>query len=278
MHSKNKAQGSLEYLLLIGGSVLIAAIVIISVTYLFSSENSNTSKTVYQSSYSCLAAQTDSSLIGYWQFEGNLNDCSLYGHDGTASTTSAFEEGVIGKAISLDNATADYVDFGNINLTGDQLTVEFWVNAIDNSGLGEGDNFAPILIDWMNGSSNGTLLCYIKSNPGWSAGNNFDTNSILCTYDSGSSLNDLGTVFTDWYDEWHHVAFVLDGTDFSVYVDGVLDNSKSTFINPISPDNEIFALSKRDWTYGVPFHGYIDELRIYDRALDQPEIQEHALN
>lgn len=277
MYQKNKAQASMDYLLLIGGSVLVASLVIIMITSLISSNKSDTSKSVYQKNYSCLTAKSESLLIGYWQFEGNLNDCSLNNHQGTAFGNPSFDNGKIGKAIFLDNSTGDYVDFGNIDLTGDQLTVEFWINAVDNSGLESTDNKAPVIIDWMEGSLDGTLLCYIKSNPSWSGGN-FNINSIICTYgSSGSILNDLGTISTAWYGEWHHIAFVLDGTDFTVYTDGVFEGTISGASN-IFPENEIFALSFRNWVYGVGFHGYVDELRIYKKALSQSEIQVHALN
>jgi len=51
---ENKAQGALEYLLLIGGAVLIAAIVIVILTSMGSTGNINNSNTRFQHAYNKL--------------------------------------------------------------------------------------------------------------------------------------------------------------------------------------------------------------------------------
>ncbi len=228
----------------------------------------------------------DDNLFGLMNFNNistlNENDTyivdhSTYGNNGTVyggaqiTTTSKY-----GKAIDLID-DGDYVDYGNINLTGNQLTIAWWMKVDSNSGLTTSSNLAPVIIDWMKGSpsayQDGTLLCYIKTNPGWSGGN-YLTNSTLCTYSSSNSqLNDLGTDFNSWYGGWHHVAFTLDGTDFRAYVDGLPNGTKTGAAN-ISPENETLAIGHRNWNYGEYFDGQIDELRIYNKTFSADEIQE----
>jgi uncharacterized protein (UPF0333 family) len=54
----NKAQGALEYLLLIGGAVLIAAIVIVILTSLAGDQGAQHSKGVYHDKYNDLTHST----------------------------------------------------------------------------------------------------------------------------------------------------------------------------------------------------------------------------
>ena len=70
---------------------------------------------------------------------------------------------------------------------------------------------------------------------------------------------------------WHHAAIVWDGTNKSIWYDGVMrasDQSATTFdANPIEIGVDI--------NNGVPasaFAGILDEVRIYNRALTQAEI------
>jgi hypothetical protein len=68
---------------------------------------------------------------------------------------------------------------------------------------------------------------------------------------------------------WHHVAYTYDGRTHRLYVDGVQRDTATT-----APDNGAVA-SARLGTYHQDkeyFRGTMDEVRIYDRVLGQPEV------
>ncbi|MCK4401314.1 laminin G domain-containing protein, partial [bacterium] len=74
---------------------------------------------------------------------------------------------------------------------------------------------------------------------------------------------------------WHHLAGTYDGSWMRLYVDGVEEGT---------PVNQVFTipttatdLTIGSWSPGShPFHGAIDEVRIYKRALSADEIADHA--
>jgi concanavalin A-like lectin/glucanase superfamily protein/type IX secretion system substrate protein len=73
--------------------------------------------------------------------------------------------------------------------------------------------------------------------------------------------------------EWYHVMVTYDTTDLKIYVDGVLNNTSTNSLGAIS-------LNSNDWGIGASptssiysFNGEIDEVTLFNRALDASEIQ-----
>jgi hypothetical protein len=102
-----------------------------------------------------------------------------------------------------------------------------------------------------------------------------NNNTIRLTIQDSSGYASLPTTTTFNDGEWHHVAFSIDrdGTSY-VYVDGVLDNSGDlTAING-SIDNSITAIVGSLGGTDRFLNGILDELRIYNRALSESEIQQ----
>ena len=80
--------------------------------------------------------------------------------------------------------------------------------------------------------------------------------------------------------QWHHVAFVRDtaANEFRAHIDGAPEpltphnsaGSDLTFTTPPRIGNDYRPGA------GVPFHGTLDELAVYDRVLSSATIQRHA--
>jgi hypothetical protein len=92
--------------------------------------------------------------------------------------------------------------------------------------------------------------------------------------DSSLKLVDAnkGTPLTK--DEWHHIAMTYDGAKIDVYLDGELDDTSSEILGVIAENDKAVLIG------GMPtgwcFKGLIDEVRIYNRALDANEIKSLA--
>jgi hypothetical protein len=72
--------------------------------------------------------------------------------------------------------------------------------------------------------------------------------------------------------EWIHLAFTFDGSYATVYVNGVDEEGPKPFaIGPDVDATVYIGVSHPD--EGRTFHGYLDEVRIYDKALTADEIQ-----
>jgi hypothetical protein len=88
---------------------------------------------------------------------------------------------------------------------------------------------------------------------------------------SGTEVYVMTTGVTDG--NWHHVVGVYDGAELSLYVDGSLATSSSTF--GATPATSTDDLSIGSY-YGVggTFGGEIDQLRMYDSALSSSQISD----
>ena len=75
-------------------------------------------------------------------------------------------------------------------------------------------------------------------------------------------------------DTWYHAAYVIEGTGPSdmekLYLNGVLVDSRISTWNGINDDNYDVYIGYE--SINNPFHGIIDEVRIYDMALSDAAI------
>jgi hypothetical protein len=72
-----------------------------------------------------LATDVHSGLVAYYPFEGNFQDTTGNGNDGTPRGGPVFVQGVLGQALSLDGIN-DRVELPPV-LMRDDFTVVFWM-------------------------------------------------------------------------------------------------------------------------------------------------------
>jgi hypothetical protein len=77
--------------------------------------------------------------------------------------------------------------------------------------------------------------------------------------------------------QWHHVAGVYDGTAGIIYIDGVLDVAQAATGQINASDFDLYIGENAQAT-GRYWNGLIDDVRLYNRALSQMEIQQIILN
>jgi hypothetical protein len=70
---------------------------------------------------------------------------------------------------------------------------------------------------------------------------------------------------------WHHIALTYDGLSIRLYINASLVGST------IYPNHQINT-TPSDLIFGRNYHGYIDEIAIYDQALTQVQLQNHFIN
>lgn len=77
---------------------------------------------------------------------------------------------------------------------------------------------------------------------------------------------------------WHHYAFTVDGGTVKLYKDGILADSVAFAYTPLDilGETPIIQLGKANWGSGEWAKGSIDELRIYDYAIDSAEVMADA--
>ncbi|HHE76850.1 MAG TPA: LamG domain-containing protein [Candidatus Parcubacteria bacterium] len=202
-----------------------------------------------------------SNLVGYWSFDGStingttVQDLSGNGNDGTIHGATP-TIGKVGQALSFDGVD-DYVDCGNdesLNIT-DEITIEAWVKGI------------------YSGDSKG-LICKGQS------GNAVDVNYYVF-FNGGQARFYIGdgTIYNGIYsypltdNQWYYLVFTLDATHLNLYIDGEFYTRTTRMIDPKTNDKKL-TIGDLNTVHGFPFHGLIDEVRIYNRALSADEIEE----
>jgi hypothetical protein len=200
------------------------------------------------------------SLVAYFPFNGNANDESGNGHNGTVYgariTTDRYNlagqaydfkyDGYYSDNIELPG-TSDY----NFSTTG--FTLSAWVKFSGEAGAG---NNYPIIAKHICGEQSGYILMLY--------------NSKLTFWLAGSGgYNVVGTPddYTD--NSWHQVTAVYDGINQYIYVDGGLKNS--IVFNYAVFNTANLSLGGYNGCNGG-FNGKVDEVKIFNLPLTAAEI------
>lgn len=196
-------------------------------------------------------AQTGDLLV-YYPFNGNADDESGNGNNGAVFGAVLTEDrfGNPNSAYSFDGID-DYIAYNTLWATPpEELTFAAWFNAMSTSEgkiLYHGDNgeFQILTI-------NDTTVSAVHLSSGW----NF-TRSPAVT------------------NEWHFVAGVWKkGESLLIYLDNILYDSLAVLDEPLDDVGVNYQPSIGSYSRanGAYFEGYIDDIRIYSRALTPGEI------
>jgi hypothetical protein len=215
-----------------------------------------------------------SMLANYWMIDETLQlhlkldetsgtaagDGSVYARPGTLTNGPVWSTGRTGGALTFDGAN-DYVEIsGYKGVAGTtSRTCSAWIKT-------SGSTSNMVIMDW------GTAVSGQK----WLFG--IFTTGQLALY-TWTPYIQTNISITD--NQWHHVAAVLtnDGTpdvnEIKLYVDGLLQAttvSSAQAINTIWAANVLLGACDNAGAKGFYFNGLMDEVRIYNRALNEQEI------
>jgi hypothetical protein len=208
---------------------------------------------------SAIDLDTDPALVGWWTFDegsGNIAaDSSGNGNDGTLNGPLEWTtEGKIGGAMAF-TGPYNFVlveDAPSLNMT-QEITIAAWINP-----SWTGNN--RILQKSSGGGDNQYRL--IKE-----GGNN-----IRVHFPPAPNFEITGNLPPQG--EWTHLAATYDHSMIRVYYDGVVVGETAFSDNLGVSDGQLFIGNK--WAQapaGDEFNGIMDDVRIYNRALTQSEIQ-----
>jgi hypothetical protein len=214
-------------------------------------------------------------LVGYWPFCGNANDVSGTGNNGTVNgatlTTDRF--GNTNSAYSFDGLS-NYISINNASsLNPMSISISGWVNNSSNP-TNDQEGVKALITKWFqqvncgNNGDNYTLQISRYNNTNLLAAASVYNNSLSSAI---ASSNDIIGLFN-----WHHFTFIHDGlTGEKLFVDGVLVSSNSVAGNLCSTSNKLyFGCDNALGTLWRFFHGKLDDIAIYNRALTALEIQQ----
>ena len=202
-------------------------------------------------------------LVGYWPFNGNANDESGYGNDGTVygATITTDRFGLANKAYYFDGLN-DYIHIPfNNNLT--NVSVSFWYNA--SSATSTWPTFF-----WFGQNANiNNIVLYCQLT--YYAGANGNLFSRIVT--TSTNYYDIQTANVPTLNAWHHVCVIFDKTGnlFKLYLDDILAGQITTVGDLLTSD--FINIGTHDPAFNDEWvKGSLDDYRIYNRALTNSEI------
>ena len=199
-------------------------------------------------------------LVGYWPFNGNANDDSGNGNNGTVSgailTTDRF--GNSNTAYSFSNSsiliTNQFYNNGWAN-----YSICLWFLTVNknqssqnifNTSPHDGEGFG------YNHANKPNLFSHWKNeNPNIHSWNIFSANALV--YNPTNNLT------------WYNLVIVKSGNIYSYYVNGVFDKSSTATISAI---NQLTGLRFGSIGAAEYLNGKLDDIGIWNRALTQAEI------
>ena len=159
----------------------------------------------------------------------------------------------------------DFVTLGNLDVSGSQLTIEALVNAQGFANCRLNDCRVVSKATGTSPSQHTWMLSTIAVE---------DENRLRFRLNTGGSTKTLiatrGAVQTG---SWHHIAATYDGSQMRLYLDGeeVGSTSMSGSIDQ-NPSVEAWIGGNPNSPQSRPWHGGIDEVRIWREARSQAEI------
>ena len=221
-------------------------------------------------------------LVGWWPFNGNANDESGNGNNGTVSgaTLTADRFGIAAAAYDFDGID-DYIevsDTSELSFGSDDFSVAIWFAMKDSTGSGSScvpDDNGFILSMWETGGSPGQnewlLYCdYPGNNPQIRV-----EEDVTQTLFNSEGTTDLSGSLNDW----NFILGVREGDFLKIYLNGVEENS--VFVGNITINeagrNVLFGAT--NVALGAPgcnvFSNIkLDDSGIWNRALSECEIEE----
>lgn len=200
-------------------------------------------------------------LVAYYPFDNDADstvfDASGNNAHGVFVGYPAWNDGIIGKAIDLDGIES-YVNVGNHDGLFDfteQITLMAWVlqrdaaNGESNEWISKGD------FTWALKHRQDPFYEFFIYNGTW----------VVCRVTDADEI-------ASHNDEWHHFAGTYDGFTLNLYVDGEW-RAETQHEGAIDTDTLGVCLGTNTSYLNRLFNGLLDEVRIYDVALDELQVK-----
>ncbi|MFA5077461.1 MAG: LamG-like jellyroll fold domain-containing protein, partial [Candidatus Micrarchaeia archaeon] len=189
---------------------------------------------------------------------GKTRDYTMFGNNGTVN-------GATWNATGGWNGTGGYLfSSGNITVP-DNDDLEFdkpfsitgWVNPSDISS-----QFVNYLVTKGSGSASGFYLGFVGSDASTCGG----VDGAVYIW-NGSSLFCSNTTLTT--DAWTFIAATFNGSNTSIYIDGILENSDNAIVYGANAYNLLLGIrNDGSWQY----NGYMDQFAYWNRSLTSQEV------
>ncbi len=208
-------------------------------------------------------ARSGDGLLAHYAFDSNLSETAGRVADGVVSGAFIdtgggqvnFGAGVSGQAAMFDGSSGIRLPDGLV--PDDSYTVSVWLRPAA---------LTPFTTAFFGARDNANWLSLVPM------GGDFVSGQTMVW--SGENWFDAPVGSTIPANAWTHLAFTVENRTIRVYVDGVTAFTGGNFPVLFANTQGIFSLGVNWWD--TPFQGMMDELRVYETALDANAIGELA--
>lgn len=207
-------------------------------------------------------------LVGWWPFNGNANDESGNGNNGTVNgaTLTMNRFGAANSAFHFDGASS-FIDIPNLNsISYKPITYNLWINLSSYNTLNYPLGGGMLLVgrDWSGYYDIGCLMIWDYPQVG--------INNELSYYIGQSNAN---SSFTPQLNQWTNITMTISSQDtIKFYINGVLSSTQYYPTNSnVNGPFRIGAGAEPMPTAGRYFYnGVLDDVGVWNRTLTQQEI------
>ena len=218
-------------------------------------------------------ADLNDGLVAYYPFNGNANDASGHGNNGTAYGGVSYVDGINGLAANFDGID-DYIRVptdSSFNFGTTDFSISCFINVRNVAREQHWSSGAIINKRYTDD------IYYTEGSNQWNLSYRLENAVRFMTHSYGDSI-----VITDndlQLNTNYHVAAIREGEVMSIYIDGDLAAQETNAVRDVTTPMDLFiGVDGRelleDFDSKHYFDGIIDDVRIYDRALSESEIQE----
>jgi len=205
-------------------------------------------------STSFVLADLNDGLVAYYPFNGNANDESGNGNHGTVYGATLTEDrfGNTDSAYSFDGIN-DYMEINNFSLSYDSITILAWVFLKSHSSC------CPKIIGTRYSNYAFQLEIFSNNKIMW------DCATQSQRLETDENVMELG--------DWYLITATYDGANSHIYYDSNRVASR-TATGSIELLNAVIRIGVEVHANEDYWDGYMDDIRIYNRALSNSEIQQ----
>ena len=202
----------------------------------------------------------DANLVASYEFNGNTNDSSGFGNNGTGGNVLLTTDRFGNSSTAFDfNGTDSFISINNsasLMSPTNELTMVAWVNAYSWSLVGS-TGFSPVLM---------------KSDL---VGNAFQYRMSISDGGFSIAINNWNNSFTSAVDisfnQWHMSAITYKDGQVKGYFNGIFVD-EGTIVGPIMMNTLPLDIGRDIPGATEVFNGKIDDVKIYNRELNDLEI------
>jgi hypothetical protein len=196
----------------------------------------------------------------HWAFDetrGQILFDQIGGYHAVAEDIS-WSRGVRSNSLSVTTESRIFVrDINNLHIS-DEFTLSLWTRTREDVDYRESTPFPRIVSSSISGSYQHTEGYQIA----------LDRGRVVGAVGDGNATAVYGTEVDDG--RWHHIALVWDGTNVTLFVDGVNYGPKRSEVS-LTDQSSLAIGASTD--HRRQFSGYIDEVRLRDEAVSADSIR-----